>query len=397
QLVIKALPAEDTELTLTAALSCGEASDTADFTVTVKAAAAEPPEEFFTVDEILEIMAAFADNEVSTVEYTVKGVATSSSYKSNYSSYTVWLQSDDGSTEKAFELYSVGMDASITEDYTAANALAGKTVTCKGYLQKYVNSSGTTYEMPFLKATLSPTGEAYTPAIKAVEETEFTDIQKVHAEKNALTVSPAVYTEASEATLPLTGSIYSDVSISWTSDSIYAVVSGNTLTVTLPETEDVTATLTATLQLNDASATKDFTLTIKAAAAEPPKAFYTVDEILEIMAAFADNEVSTVEYTVKGVATSSSYKSNYSSYTVWLQSDDGSTAKAFELYSVGMDASITEDYTAANALAGKTVTCKGYLQKYVNSSGTTYEMPFLKATLSPTGEAYTPTITAVEQ
>ena len=58
---------------------------------------------------------------------------------------------------------------------------------------------------------------------------------------------------------------------------------------------------------------------------------------------------------------------------------------------VAIDPSITEDYTAADALAGMYVTCTGYVKLY----NSTYEMPYLGASASPTGGAYTPNVTKV--
>ena len=256
-----------------------------------------------TVDEILDVMKDYTDNQVSEEEYKVKGVVTSSSYNSSKKSYTVWLESDDGSTAQAFELYSVGMDEKITDDYTAANALKGKIVTCVGYVQKYVRNSTVTNEMPYLSATLSPTGEGYTPLILKVEENEAADTED-HVEDK----------------------------------------------------------------------------------------LYTVDEIVAAMSNYSNSQISGVQCTVTGVVTSSSFNSNYSSYTIWLQSNDGSVAQAFQLYSVGMDPSITEDYSAKDALKGKTVTCRGYVELYSGKC----EMPYLNASVSPTGSAFTPTIIEVK-
>ncbi|MBR3036744.1 MAG: hypothetical protein IKI54_05590, partial [Lachnospiraceae bacterium] len=256
----------------------------------------------YTVDELLAAMSNYADKQISGVECTVKGVATSAEYNSKHLSYTIWLQSDDGTNAKAFELYSVGMNAEAGNYSENPEGLVGKTVTCTGYVQLY----GTTYEMPFLSAKNSPTGEAYTPAITAVEKAGGDE-------------------------------------------------------------------------------------------PEPLKEFYTPDELVALMADYADQQVSKEIYTVKGVASSSRYGETFGSYTVWLQSEDGTVEQKFELFSVGLDAGVEGDYKAENALKGKTITCSGYLRKFVDKNNTvTYEMSYLDGSISPSGAAYTPSITAVE-
>ena len=331
-------------------------------------------------------MKDYTGNQTSEDEYTVRGLVTSSAYKSNYKSYDIWLASDDGKTAQAFQLYSVAIDPSITEDYTAADALAGMYVTCTGYVKLY----NSTYEMPYLGASASPTGGAYTPNVTKVEAADLSDAEKVYFEKSKLELTPTTYKKATEVELPK-AKTYTDVKITWKSDSKYAKVDSGKLIITLPEDKDATANVTATLKLGTESATKKFTLTIKVASTEPAKV-YTVDEILAVMKDYTDKKISEEEYTVRGLVTSSSFNSKYSSYTVWLASDDGKNAKAFELYSVGMDESIQGDYSATDALAGMMVTCTGYVELY----GTTYEMPFLYADQSPSGEEYRPTITELE-
>lgn len=102
------------------------------------------------------------------------------------------------------------------------------------------------------------------------------------------------------------------------------------------------------------------------------------------------------EITVTGEVTSSSYNSKYESYTVWLK--DGDTVKAFELYSAKVAAGVTGDWTAKDAMKGKTVTCTGYGQKYINkdTQAVTYEIAYLSAAKSPTGVEVSPQITSIK-
>lgn len=90
---------------------------------------------------------------------------------------------------------------------------------------------------------------------------------KVAAEKNGLTVEADEFFVATEIDLATKGSLYSDVAITWASNSEYAVVNGNKLTITLP-TATTKATLTATLKCGTATATKTFDITITVVSTE---------------------------------------------------------------------------------------------------------------------------------
>ena len=120
----------------------------------------------------------------------------------------------------------------------------------------------------------------------------------------------------------------------------------------------------------------------------------SVDDVVTLTQALDDGKYSTEIVSVYGeVAETPTYKDSYKSYTIWLKNSAGE--KAFELYSVGMADGL--DYSSnLEGLVGKTVVCTGYLQKYVGKNGNvTLEMPFINAQYSPTGQAYTPTISLV--
>ena len=129
----------------------------------------KPTKDVYTVDEIVAILADYADNQISSEEFTVTGTATESSYNSGYKSYTVWLESNGDKTKtKALQLYSAQLATTITANYQAVNAMAGATLTCKGYLKKYVKDNETTPELSYLSATNSPTGAAASPLISSL-------------------------------------------------------------------------------------------------------------------------------------------------------------------------------------------------------------------------------------
>ena len=209
---------------------------------------------------------------------------------------------------------------------------------------------------------------------------ELSDAEKVASEKDILKL-PASVTENTSIDLPSAGTNYEDVAISWTSDNDCAVVSDGKLVITLPEA-DTAVTVTATLTLNGVTETKEFVIKLST-----PKSALSVDAILEIMKDYADKQISEGQYTVFGEVISSSFNSKYSSYTIELKTTAGEVP--FKLYSVGIDPSLDKEaYHEDNGLVGFIVTCTGFLQLY----GTTPEMPYLSASASPTGAAFTPTI-----
>lgn len=122
----------------------------------------EPTKEY-SVNEIIEVMKEYDSGVVSTDMFIVKGKVVSSSYNSDFGSYTMVLEGTDG---KQFELYSIKLDSSLTawatSEYQAENAFNGCVVVCKGYLKLY----NTTYEMPYLSS--SPNGSAYSPVVSSV-------------------------------------------------------------------------------------------------------------------------------------------------------------------------------------------------------------------------------------
>ena len=96
-----------------------------------------------TVSDAIDIIDDL-DGATSSQPLYVKGIVTSSSYNSQYQNYEIWLQSEDGETLQAFELFRAKIDTNrVTGDYTASNALQGKEVIAYGYAKKY----NTTYEL----------------------------------------------------------------------------------------------------------------------------------------------------------------------------------------------------------------------------------------------------------
>lgn len=392
-----------------------------------------PAKGYYTVDEIITIMSGYTDNQISTEEYTVKGVVTSSSYNSTYSSYTIWLASDDGTTEKAFELYSAKLDTGITENYTASNALVGKTVTCTGYLQKYVNSKGTTYEMAYLNASKSPTGAEVSPVISAVEGESQGGGGETPSEP-PVTATPeeivtALYALESGAMLSattkytLTG-VITAINDAWNTqyNNISVTIQIGTMTdkpvqcyrMKASETNADMANVIAGLKVGDTitvngllknyNGTREFdaNCTLEAytdggVATQDLPETATEEEIMTALAALAQGAMlsATNKYTLSGVITEiiTAYSETNNNITVKIQVGNH-TEMPIECYRLTADAA-NADMTAAlpTLKVGDTITVNGKMKDYQGKkefdTGCTLEAYTAATVVPPTGNTGT--------
>ena len=90
---------------------------------------------------------------------------------------------------------------------------------------------------------------------------EMTDAEKVATELAKLSFG-GKYVENTTLTLPLAGTTFSGVSISWTSSNDAIALNGNQAVITIPAT-NTTVTLTATLTLGSVTETKTFTFELE--------------------------------------------------------------------------------------------------------------------------------------
>lgn len=95
---------------------------------------------------------------------------------------------------------------------------------------------------------------------------ELSDAEQVATEKEALTIANTKYAANAEVELPLTGSAYKGVTISWASDNEAVAIDATTgkATITLGKSA-VNVKLTATLTKGTETATKEFTLELASA------------------------------------------------------------------------------------------------------------------------------------
>ena len=127
-----------------------------------------------------------------------------------------------------------------------------------------------------------------------LEFVEKTPAEKIEAEKEALKID-ASFNSDTEITVGLVGQYYSDVTITWASNSEYAVVDGGKIKFTIPD-EATTATITATIKCGDVTETKEFSVKLS-------KSITSVKEIIEIGTAKEHNVYTEEKYLVAGIIT----------------------------------------------------------------------------------------------
>lgn len=148
----KTTTANDENVTVTA-LSAGTTTITAtsggnsaicQVTVTDNSATYGSLQNPLTISEAIELI---DDNNGSLTpsKMYVKGVVSSNtSYNATYENYdAVWLQSESGDDDHAFELYRTKLDSNVNGDYDAANSMAGKEIVAYGFGKRH----NTTYEL----------------------------------------------------------------------------------------------------------------------------------------------------------------------------------------------------------------------------------------------------------
>ena len=175
------------------------------------------------------------------------------------------------------------------------------------------------------------------------------DAGKVAFEKDNLSFATTI-SKGGESELPVTGATYSDVTISWASDSELAVVNGNKLNVTVP-TETATIKLTATITSGEATETKEFEVKILAGS-------MTYEQIVDAAYGLAAGEALEGTYRLFGVITSvdTAWNDQYSNITVTIQVGDKAD-KLIQCFRLKGDG-------AKDLKVGDAITVDGVLKNY---------------------------------
>ena len=216
-------------------------SDTikAECAVTVKAAevlnygTADTP---LTIAEAKALLDQTGKGVVTKQPLYVKGVVSSSSYSTDYGNYTIWLQSDDGSVAKDFELYAALINSSLSGDYTASNALVGYEVVAYGFGELF----NTTYELT------RASDEPKNPLIISLTPPVPTEATGISLDKNTLALFAGDdYTL--KATLSPAGAVGT---VTWTSsnDAVATVDNNGKVTAVAEGTATITAKVSDTIK-----------------------------------------------------------------------------------------------------------------------------------------------------
>ena len=201
----------------------------------------DSPLNIYEAKEIIDINGTSATDE----PLYVRGIVSSNSaINTTYGNYDyVWLQSDDGETAQAFELYHVGLDSSITDDYSASNSLVGKEVVAYGYGKLY----SSTYELA--------TNSSLYPSILSVNSPSATGIElnKYNAEitiGGTITLNATLVPNSAVSTYTWESS---DESVTTVVNGVVTGVSAGTATITVRVSNDIEAECIVTVSANSGS------------------------------------------------------------------------------------------------------------------------------------------------
>lgn len=207
---------------------------------------------------------------------------------------------------------------------------------------------------------------------------------------NSVTVSPSTLslnvngTSTLNATVSVSGGAAQTVT--WASDNTSVVTVDNTGKVTAVAAGTATITATSTI---DTSKKGTCTVTVTSGSTTQPQHAgtqedpYTTADAKLVMDNTGSGVVYQTEVYVSMVPTSSSYDSTYSQYTCV---DSNMT-----ISSASLSFTPNGTYTNTDALVGKTVVAKGYIELYNG----VYQMGYLPVSVSPTGSKYNPTIVSI--
>ena len=373
-------------------------------------------------------------SNISKQPLFVKGIVSTSEYSTKYKNYTIWLQSDDGSVEKDFELYATILGEGVTGDYTAADALKGMEVVATGYGKIY----SPTYELTNTKvddvtvyptilsvkapaatgvaldketlsltvggeatlvATLSPAGSTGTvvwsssdEAVATVVDGKVTAVAAGTATISAVigngvvascvvTVSAAsiaatgVELNATSGSLFVGGSVTLTATVSPSDSTDTVVWSSSDETVATVDNGKVTAVGagSATITATAGSAKAEYALTVTVEHGSVITDPLTVEEALTMGAALAGGAKTEREYYIKGIVyqiDDNSLKASYNNATFWLYAGEG--VKGFEGYRMKPTTDVpAADYDNFKVGAEVVIVCK--ITNYVKNDVSTIE------------------------
>ena len=324
----------------------GAVTKEAHFTILVK----ERTVTTITPQEAMELMDAAGDGKVVEGLQQVKGIcASGSKYDSQYSQYTTGFEGVEN-----FKL-----QFKDTNNILNGDSPDGMEIVVEGYLEKYEGK----YQLSYLPANVSPTGEKFTPNLISAQPVQHEgvldgiSVSNLHREfyVGAAFVKETVTAHYSDGTT-------ANVTSSATFDG-YNMSTKGEQTVVVSYTE------------GDNTETTSYTITVS----ERTVTTITPQEAIELMDAAGDGKVVEGLQQVKGIcASGSQYDSQYKQYTTGF---DG--VSNFKLQFTD-----TNNILNGGSPDGMEIVVEGYLEKYQGK----YQLSYLPANVSPTGQKFTPSL-----
>lgn len=322
-----AAPENEADVTLTATLTCGTATDTLDVAVKVYAIPAA-----ITLAEANELGKAQEDSTYTAKKYEVSGTIVEVIPSDKY--MNIYIADQTGEVVYVYGLY----DA----DGKTGSAMKTPKV---GDAVKLISVVGNYKGAPQLKnATIA---EITTPA--AVPEFAYAIIA-------ARAIKVEDVTEAGNVTLPTTAD--GGVTIAWASNnSAIAAVNGGTVTYTLPTSSAVEVTLTATITCGSFSKAYEYKVTVNPATLPT----LTVAEANTLGASKEHNTYTSEKYQVSGTVIEAKTSTNNGKTYVnsYIADENGDILYIYGTYT---DAEATQ--AATEIKVGDVVTVVGSLGQY---------------------------------
>lgn len=375
--VIAKLPSEETTLTFTATIKCGEAEDTATFEVVVSGEYIAEDVEFIDLTgESLNLPGPYQDGiaGISGVkfEYTqlyfgengmqfrfkdnvASGLKNANAFAKGIVKIEITLNSGKTVYDNT-DVFSIKFGTSADE---LGNEIKLSTVADQLVYTVTPDKEGYTF-FSIYKVLEQYTFYVDSIRIYFVDEITLSPADKVSEEKGDLKLDKTSYTQSGTATLPVVGATHDDVTITWTSDNSAVAIDGANLTLTMPAAS-TRITLTATIACGDATDTKTFVI-------------FAVVDVIDAMKLLESGESFEADYEFTGFVKeiTSAYDPNYKSMELILTVGENE----FKCFRLSGDA-------AATIKVGDEIIVTG---NEVSNYNGTIELSYPTAVFAPAGE-----------
>ncbi|MBQ8322414.1 MAG: hypothetical protein IJX91_00440 [Clostridia bacterium] len=248
-----AVPNFTTTVSVKATFTIGETTDSKTFEIEAL--------KNYTQAEIVDMAYELENDATLPTNFTLTGtiISVDYAYSTTNKNLTVTMVVD-GKEDKPIQCYKLVGDGAETD--SASLIGVGDSITVTGILKNFKGTiefdQGCTLDSYNLDATVS-------------------EAAKVATEKYELAFAETEFTNTASVTLPAAGTTYTDVAITWTTESAAASIADGVLTVA-QVSETTTVTVTASLTLGETTYTKDLTITVTYVSADSIVKKYTFSD-----------------------------------------------------------------------------------------------------------------------